>query len=182
MGTPVSIAKKLGVRDGQAVVLLGAPDRVAARFEAELGSSFDDVKVSRQLRPAVDCAVLFIDSLLDLEERICPVTERLLPQGQVWVAWRKRRAGDVREDVVRRIFMTAGMAATKVCAIDSVWMGMRLVIRPENRDALAYRLAIAPRRTRRADQARDERRGRLLPLDSSGAGSGLATARARRRS
>jgi hypothetical protein len=27
---------------------------------------------------------------------------------------------------------------------------MRMVVRPENRDALAYRLAIAPRRARRA--------------------------------
>jgi hypothetical protein len=177
MGTSASISKKLGVREGQSVVLLGAPERFAAKFEAELAGSFEDVKVSRQLRPALDCVLVFIDSLADLEDRICAVTERLLPEGQVWVAWRKRRAGDVREDVVRRIFLTAGMSGAKVGAIDSVWTGMRMVVRPENRDALAYRLAIAPRRARRATRPPQFESSRSL----AGAGSGLANARARRR-
>lgn len=172
-GTTLPLTKKLGVRPGQTVVLLGAPERFAARFEGEVAALLPDVKVSRQLRPAPDCVVLFIDSLGDLEDRLCPINERLHPDTQIWVAWRTRRAADVREDVVRRIFMTAGMVDTKLAPLDKVWTGMRLVTRPENKDALAYRLEISPRRTRRATRP---------PQYGSGAGSALATARARKRS
>lgn len=179
------IAKKLGgllgLRAGQTVVVLGGPERVAGAIE-RLGrdpgdAAFEGLKVFRQLRPApIESVVLFVERLVELEDRICAITERLHPDGQVWVAWRSRRAGDVSEDVVRRIGLTAGMVDARVCAIDRVWCGMRLVIRRENRDALAYRLG-PPRRTRRARIAPSP-----VAREISGPGSGLATARARRRS
>lgn len=170
-GTFHSLTKKLGVREGQSVVLLGAPERWCVRFEAEVGAVLDDVKVARQLRPAPDTVVMFVDKLADLEDRICAVTERLPPDGQIWVAWRSRRPADVSEEVVRRIGLTAGMSVNSASAIDAVWTGMRMVVRAENRDALAYRLAASPRRSRRATR----------PPQFSGAGSAF-TARARRRS
>lgn len=171
-GTYHSLTRKLGVREGQTVVLLGAPERWCARFEAEVGALLDDVKVARQLRPAPDTVVMFVSTLADLEDRICPVTERLPPDGQIWIAWRSRRPADVSEEVVRRIGLTAGMSVGSASAIDAVWTGTRMILRPQNRDALAYRLAASPRRARRATR----------PPQFSGAGSGLATARARKRS
>ena len=154
------------------MVLLGAPARWCTRFEAEVGALLDDVKVARQLRPAPDTVVMFVSTLAQLEDRICAVTERLPPDGQIWVAWRSRRPADVSEEVVRRIGLTAGMSVNAASPIDAVWTGLRMVVRPENRDALAYRLSAHPRRARRATR----------PPQFSGAGSGLATARARRRS
>ncbi len=180
------MSKKLGVRAGQQVVLLGAPERVAAGVEGEL-AEVGEVKVSRSIRRTpgippepVDTVMLFVDRLVDLEDRIGPATERLHPDGQIWVAWRSRRAADVREEVVRRIGLAAGMIDTKMCAIDRVWSGMRLVIRRENRDALAYRTAAGTGTP--GTQRRRTRRATRPPQFSSGAGSGLATARARRRS
>jgi hypothetical protein len=173
MAGAASLPKKLGVRAGSQVVVLGAPERTFRSLE--LGD-VADVKVSRQLRRAgvaeapVDVVMLFVDKLADLETRIGAVTESLHPHGQVWVAWRSRRAQDIREGLVRRIGLAAGMVDTRVCAIDDVWSGMRLVISPANRDALAYRIdrphVQAPRRARRS---------------TSGPGSGLQTARARKR-
>lgn len=170
-GTYRSLTRKLGVREGQTVVLLGAPERWCTRFEAEVGALLDGVKVSRQLRSAPHTVVVFSERLVDLEDWICPVTERILPDGQLWVAWRARRPADISEDIVRRIALTAGMTAGSPGAIDAVWTGMRLVLQPENRDALMYRLS-APRRPRRATR----------PPQFSGPGSSLATVRARRRS
>jgi hypothetical protein len=37
------------------------------------------------------------------------------------------------EDVVRRIALPTGLVDNKVCAIDEVWSGLRLVIRLELR-------------------------------------------------
>ena len=159
MAAIASLPKKLGVRAGHQVVLLGAPDRLSGRRVEGAFDEIGDVKVSRILRGSpLDTVMVFCDRLADLETSIGKVTERLHPDGQIWVAWRSRRAADVRQELVRRIGLAAGMVDTRVCSIDRVWSGMRLVISPENRDALAYRV---------------ERRG---------AGSGLQTARARRRS
>jgi hypothetical protein len=42
-------------------------------------------------------------------------------------------ATDVTEDVIRRIALAAGLVDNKVCAIDEVWSGLKLVIRKELR-------------------------------------------------
>jgi len=37
------------------------------------------------------------------------------------------------EDVVRQIALPTGLVDNKVCAIDDVWSGLRLVVRKEHR-------------------------------------------------
>lgn len=166
-GTP--LPKKLGIKHGHSVVLLNAP----TNFVRSLAVA-DTVRVAHQLRFApADVVVFFVDSIQDLERRFGDIAARLHPAGGLWVAWRHRASRRITQDVVRRIGLAAGMVDNKACAIDDVWAGMRLVVRPANRDAIAYRIApptAAPRRTRRATAS-----GRL--------GSGGSTqARARARS
>jgi hypothetical protein len=177
-----TLSKKLGVRAGHQVVLLGAPERLHGRlFEGEL-SEIGEVKVTRHLRKlSVDTVMIFVDRLVDLEARIGAISERLRPDGQVWIAWRSNRAADVDVEVLRRIGLAAGMVDTRVCAIDRVWSGMRLVISRENREALAYRID-RPQRPTLAAARRTRRTTRPPSASVSGAGSGLMTARARRRS
>jgi hypothetical protein len=40
---------------------------------------------------------------------------------------------DVSEDVVREVALPRGLVDVKVCAIDAVWSGLKLVIRKELR-------------------------------------------------
>jgi hypothetical protein len=146
-GTP--LPKKLGIKSGHTVVLLGAPDG----FEDTLALG-DGVRVFRQLRLApVDVVIFFVDRLNELERRFADVVARMHPAGAFWVAWPKkasRRASDITEDVVRRIGLAGGLVDNKVCAIDEVWSGLRLVVRVEDREALAYRAApAAPAPTQR---------------------------------
>jgi hypothetical protein len=64
-----------------------------------------------------------------------------------------------------------------VASLGGAWVGVRLVIRAENRDAVAYRISdrlIAPRRTKRAGVS-----PRVSVRVASGAGSTLRRARAR---
>jgi hypothetical protein len=166
-GTP--LPKKLGIKQGHSVVLLNAP----ASFERSLRAP-ETVRVSHQLRFApADVVVIFVDSIPDLERRFADIAARLHPAGGLWVAWRHRSSRRITQDVVRRIGLAAGMVDNKNCAIDAVWAGMRLVLRPENRDAIAYRIAPptpAPRRTRRA----------TAPHRVVSGGSAQSRARARR--
>ena len=171
-GTP--LPKKLGIKSGHTVVLLGAPDG----FEDTLALG-DDVRVLRQLRLApVDVIVFFVDRLHELERRFADVVARMHPAGAFWVAWPKkasRRATDITEDVVRRIGLAGGLVDNKVCAIDEVWSGLRLVIRVENRDALAYRAEPPAGRELR----RKGPRAAVQPRAAQGGGSTLRRARAR---
>jgi len=40
---------------------------------------------------------------------------------------------DVTEDVIREVALPKGLVDIKVCAVDDVWSGLKLVIRSENR-------------------------------------------------
>ena len=167
-GTP--LPKKLGIKAGHKVCLLNAPGSFERRLSAE------DVRIAHDMRltPA-DVVVLFVDRLVDLEHRIVDIAARLHPAGGVWVAWRKaRRGSDISEDVVRRIALACGMIDNKVCSLGD-WASVRLVLRNENRDAVAYRAEPPPlsRRVRRPTAA-----ARMVAR-SSGAGSTLRRARAR---
>src|SRR5687767_6035574 len=134
-GTP--LPKKLGIKAGQKVCLLNAPGSVQRHLEQ--GPEAEDVRITHDLRlPPVDVVVLFVERVADLERRFSDVTARLHPAGGFWVAFRTHR-GDITDDVVRRIALAAGMVDNKVCEIDASWSGVRLVLRHEIRDAIAYR-------------------------------------------
>ena len=168
------LPKKLGIKAGHKVCLLNAPDS----FERHLEQ--DGVRITRDLRlPPVDVVVLFVDRLADLERRVGDIAARLHPEGGFWVAFRTSgRGSDITEDLVCRIALAAGMVHNKVCEIDASWSGMRLVIRNDIRDAIAYRISPPPppvsRRVRRTAAA-----ARIARLSSSGAGSSMRRARAR---
>ncbi|MBI2760289.1 MAG: DUF3052 family protein, partial [Chloroflexi bacterium] len=60
----------------------------------------------------------------------------LTSAGGLWVAWPKRASGvptDLSENVVREVALAAGMVDNKVCAVDDVWSGLRLVVRVADR-------------------------------------------------
>jgi hypothetical protein len=165
------LPKKLGIKAGHKVCLLNAPDSFARHLEQ------NDVRITHDLRlPPVDVVVLFVDRIADLERRVGDIVARLHPRGGFWVAFRTSgRGSDITEDVVCRIALAAGMVHNKICEIDGSWSGVRLVMRNEIRDAMAYReLPPLSRRVRRPTAA-----ARLARLSTSGAGSTLRRARAR---
>jgi hypothetical protein len=52
------------------------------------------------------------------------------------VSWPKkvsRVPTDVTEDTIRAVALPMGFVDVKVCAVDDVWSGLKLVIRKENR-------------------------------------------------
>jgi len=54
----------------------------------------------------------------------------------IWVSWPKKAAKvetDITEDTVRQIALPMGLVDIKVCAVDEVWSGLKLVIRKEQR-------------------------------------------------
>jgi hypothetical protein len=129
-GTP--LAGKLGIRAGARVALLGDAGAVAA-VAAELPG---DVRPLRRAVAPLDVAVLGATSRADLARRLPAVRRALDPAGGLWVAWPKRSSGvatDLTEDVVRELGLAAGLVDNKVCAVDTAWSALRLVVRLRDR-------------------------------------------------
>ena len=129
-GTP--LARKLGVKEGALVALLGAPEG----FEAELEPLPDGVRLRRRLQPDLDVIVLFVTDRRRLEGRFPQAAASLQPAGGLWVAWPRWSSGvatDLTEDVLREVGLPTGLVDNKVCAISESWSGLRFVIRRENR-------------------------------------------------
>jgi hypothetical protein len=129
-GTP--LPKKLGFKPGMRAAFLRAPES----FAATLGELPDGVQVATRLGGHKDLVVVFVTERAALVKRLQPLQRAIAPDGVVWVAWPKRASGvatDVTEDVVREVVLPSGLVDVKVCAIDAIWSGLKLVIRKELR-------------------------------------------------
>jgi len=129
-GTP--LAKKLGIREGDTVTLLGAPDG----FETELEGLPDCVTLKHRAGGKPEVVLLFTTRAQDLERRFPALAKSVWPNGGLWVAWPKRSSGvatDLDENRLRDIGLPHGLVDNKVCAINDTWPGLRFVWRKENR-------------------------------------------------
>jgi hypothetical protein len=128
-GTP--LPKKLGIRAGDVVALVDAPDG----FEPTLGSLPGGVVVERNLVGARNITLWFVTSRRALEGRI----RRMTPYGAgggLWLIWPKQASGaktDLTQVDVRRIAMANGLVDFKVCAVDQTWSGLRFSKKKQSR-------------------------------------------------
>jgi hypothetical protein len=132
-GTP--LVRKLGIKVDARLGLIGAPEG----FDETLGELPAGVDVRRRLggRP-FDVIVAFFDRRAELERRLARLAGALDPAGGLWLAWPKRASRvptDLTDNVVRNLGLAAGLVDNKVCAIDEVWSGLRLVYRLRDRPA-----------------------------------------------
>lgn len=129
-GTP--LVRKLGLRPGMRAHYVAAPEG----FDELVGDLPDGVTVLERAAQDLDLALLFVTRRAELERGLAKLQPRLDAGGMIWVAWPKRASKvptDVTEDVVRDVALARGLVDVKVCAIDAVWSGLKLVIRKELR-------------------------------------------------
>jgi CheY-like chemotaxis protein len=120
-GTP--LPKKLGIKSGCVLALLGAPKG----FDETLGELPGDVRVKRQARGAADVIILFARSHADLDRRFSGAARCLVEGGRLWIAWPKKTSGlaaDLTQTAVHRYGLDAGLVDYKISAIDETWSGL----------------------------------------------------------
>jgi len=129
-GTP--LAKKLGIKESGNVLAVGAPNEYRAMLEPlPKGVTFQP-----RLMASTDIVHLFTTKRAELEKSLARYREELRPDGMVWVSWPKKAAKvatDITEDTIREVALPLGFVDVKVCAVDEVWSGLKLVIRKELR-------------------------------------------------
>jgi hypothetical protein len=129
-GTP--LARKLGLKEASRVLVLNAPaDYPDLLAPLPPGVSFDS-----RASHATDIAHLFVTRQQELQAQLVALRQALRPDAMVWVSWPKKAARqptDVTEDRIRELALPLGFVDVKVCAVDAVWSGLKLVVRKELR-------------------------------------------------
>lgn len=152
-GTP--LAKKLGIKPGMTVAVVGYPGDYSELVEplpdgvetVTLGVS--DVRLpiatllnsrvsARKGMPAarVDILHVFTNSQDELLRVLDEARGLIKQDGMIWVSWYKKAAKlptEITEDTVREAALPLGLVDVKVCAVDEKWSGLKLVIRKELR-------------------------------------------------
>lgn len=123
-GTP--LAQKLGIKPGSTLLLDGAPADYPSK----------GARVARSISAQVDLVHIFTKSAEELNAKLHKVRDRIRDDAVVWVSWPKKSSKvptDITEDTIREIALPMGFVDIKVCAVDHVWSGLKLVIRKELR-------------------------------------------------
>jgi hypothetical protein len=126
------LAQKLGIRRGDVLSLLNAPDG----YDDLLGGLPDGVTVVRELKGEPDFIQLFATRRADLEREFPRLEGSLRPGGMMWVSWPKATSGldtDLSDGVVREVGLKNGMVDVKVCAVDGSWSALKFVRRLKDR-------------------------------------------------
>ena len=138
-GTPLS--RKLGLKAGQAVAFVGLPDSLSHLRDA---AEFRRIELAPDWRAlpegARDVIHLFTRSAAEVDLALPVLRDLIEPDGMIWVSWPKKAskvATDVTEDVIRNRALADVLVDIKVCAVDAVWSGLKLVVRKERRAAHA---------------------------------------------
>ncbi len=120
------LVDKLGIKPNSRLAVIGAPKR----FDKTLGQLPEGVKAVE--RGVFDVAVAFFTKKSELEKKLSALRKRMDPAAGLWIAWPKKASGvasDISEDRVRELALATKLVDNKVCAIDEIWSGLRLVIR-----------------------------------------------------
>ena len=126
------LAEKLSLKDGMRVWFLDMPDSVRAEIE-KYGLTLSEEEVPT---PGLHAAHIFMTDRAEMEKQLGILRDLIDPAGHVWVSWPKKAAKvetDITEDVIREVALPMGFVDIKVCAVDAVWSGLKLVIRRELR-------------------------------------------------
>ena len=127
-----ALGEKLGIKSWTRVKPRNAP----GNYKQLLGLVQTDAVVSTRLRPPVDLVHIFSIARAHVSAELRRAIEEIDQDGAIWVSWPKKSSGvdtDLTEDVIREVALPMGLVDVKVCAVDEVWSGLKLVIRKSNR-------------------------------------------------
>lgn len=129
-GTP--LAQKLGLKPGIRAWFDNMPESVRAEIDPE-GLRVEELEVATE---GLQAAHLFVTERARLERALEALRTLIERNGFIWVSWPKKASRvptDITEDVIREVALPKGLVDIKVCAVDTVWSALKLVIRKENR-------------------------------------------------
>jgi hypothetical protein len=134
-GTP--LAKKLGIKDGFHIMLVNPPDYYFDLFTDLPGNLYFEEDTDTKK----DLVHFFTKHADEYITRLPLLKDQIKPNGIIWVSWPKKAAKivtDITEDTVRNYALKIGLVDIKVCAVDEIWSGLKLVIPVKDRKLIDH--------------------------------------------
>ena len=129
-GTP--LVKKLGIKPGFRAMVKNPP----AQYSQLVPDLPEDFQLLRSWRKNLDFVHIFSKKLPELMRLIMKARASISADGMIWASWPKKASGvptDITEDRIREFALSIDLVDVKVCAIDDIWSGLKLVISKEMR-------------------------------------------------
>ncbi|HWZ14478.1 MAG TPA: DUF3052 family protein [Mucilaginibacter sp.] len=131
-GTP--LAKKLGIKPGFKIGLINIPGNYFDLF-TDLPA---DIHVTNDTSIKKDLIHFFTKSEKEFTAMLPDLKNQIKPNGTIWVSWPKKASKvvtDITEDTIRNYALKIGLVDIKVCAVDEIWSGLKLVIPVKDRSS-----------------------------------------------
>lgn len=128
-GTP--LPKKLGLAPGMRVCAIGCDN-----YGELVGVANLDLAMQAKPGSTTDLVHLFATQRRELDTWLPKLRSALRSDAVLWVSWPKKASKvdtDIVEDSIRGVALPLGFVDVKVCAIDAVWSGLKLVVRKDLR-------------------------------------------------
>jgi hypothetical protein len=129
-GTP--LARKLGIKEGFTIVVINAPGYYFSLF-TDLPEKLEIVDRADEKKNWIH---YFVKEQQQLLKDIRQLKAQIKQDGMIWISWPKKASKlttDITEDVIRAIALENGLVDVKVCAVDEIWSGLKLVIPVKDR-------------------------------------------------
>ena len=126
------LVRKLGIKAGFKMRVIDPPPN----YWDLLGTLPDNVSIGEPDEGRFDFIHVFVADRARLEEQLGELRARIAPAGMIWVSWPKKSsqvATDLSEPIIRDLALGSGLVDVKVCAVDAIWSGLKLVIRLRDR-------------------------------------------------
>jgi len=135
-GTP--LLKKLGVKNGISGLLIAVPENIKPLHGFQNWRRIKNGKTPRSISGGPYDYIHFFSADKSVFEKILPKLKHELEQsGMIWISWPKKTSGvtsTITEDIVRNLALKIGLVDIKVCAVDEIWSGLKLVIPVKDRN------------------------------------------------
>jgi len=130
------LVQKLGIKPGFCIFV----DGLSTAYRDVVGELPDDVKIARTAKAPLDMVHVFATEAKGFAVKLRSYRKAIAPDGMIWASWPKKASGvvtDVTETLVRETALANGLVDIKVCAVDEIWSGLKLVIPAKDRVRVA---------------------------------------------
>ena len=130
-GTP--LAKKLGIKENFKLRFINIPDNY---FEI-LSMGPEDMQIVENIRVKKDFIHFFTKKYAELLSILPDLKKEIKMDGMIWISWPKKSSKistDLTENAIREFALETHLVDIKVCSVDDIWSGLKLVIPLKFRD------------------------------------------------
>ena len=127
-----SLVKKLGIKAGFKLYLKNPP----ANYMQLIEPIPENLTIVKRISSNIDMIHFFAKNKSELVSHIKSLMTNINQNGMIWISWPKKSSKiltDITEDTIREVVLPLGLVDVKVCAVNDIWSGLKLVIRKENR-------------------------------------------------